>query len=641
MEDTEWYTQGMVTAGNQISGLSTILVSRWIRRELLNYGYNDVHAWYFNEPFEDRSVPQFFMNEFERGISVCTYRGWVGMEGLSPNEIMNYRAHRRYPFATIITCSSGGFINRLSHTEAMFRSRGGAIGALGNFTNANHVQFNNALITGFWRGILFEEIFHAGAVLNRGRFELWRQYNGFSNRDVANQSRWCNLIGDPATHIYTGVPRIIAVDHPENIALGCNRISVIVVDEENDEALSEAVVCLYKADDEFQMVAETDNEGFVVFGFSQDDLSEGELMVTVTGHNVKAYLGSIEIAEDEFFLGASEHEISDDENGNGNGIPNPGETLDLTVEIENYGTEVPDGGITISAESQSQWAEVVSEPVELEEAPAVGESVGVVFNVELDSSTPDVEDILLNVDVESADNRWNSSVSFSVEAPQITIVGVEIENRDLNPGEIQRLDLTLANNGSFAIEPFTTQLHSSGNLLIVIDQEAVYPSIDPEERANGENDGFQVRTHQFCIPGMEVQLLLSIESENGFRDTTEFIVTIGEAAVDQPFGPDNYGYICFDSGDEDWEMAPLYDWVEIDPNEEEDFRGTNTNLRDGGDNEDESMVVDLPFDFMYYGELFNQLTISTSGWAAFGDWEDLADFRNRRIASAGGPNAQL
>ncbi|MBT7788067.1 MAG: hypothetical protein HN757_04230, partial [Calditrichaeota bacterium] len=155
------------------------------------------------------------------------------------------------------------------------------------------------------------------------------------------------------------------------------------------------------------------------------------------------------------------------------------------------------------------------------------------------------------------------------------------------------------------------------------------------------NQSFRVRAHPFTIPGTIVELMVYIESESGFRDTTTFSFELSQPEVTDPFGPDDYGYVCFDDGDVDWEMAPVYDWIEIDPDEQEDFRGTNTNLRDGGDNQDESMVVDLPFEFMYYGEVFNQLTISTSGWAAFGDWEDLSDFRNRRIASGGGPNAQL
>ncbi|MBT7790877.1 MAG: hypothetical protein HN757_18620 [Calditrichaeota bacterium] len=143
-DDTGWFSEGMVCAGNQISGLSTILVNRWVKYELEARGFNDIHAWYYNARFQNQNVRQFFESEFARGVLFSNYRGWVGIEELDPNQVMNFRAHAKYPTVILLTCSSGNYIRELGFTEAFFRSRGGGTGAVGLCTNNTHVQFNNA-----------------------------------------------------------------------------------------------------------------------------------------------------------------------------------------------------------------------------------------------------------------------------------------------------------------------------------------------------------------------------------------------------------------------------------------------------------------------------------------------------------------
>ncbi|MFC2150862.1 hypothetical protein ACFLQV_05100, partial [Calditrichota bacterium] len=151
--------------------------------------------------------------------------------------------------------------------------------------------------------------------------------------------------------------------------------------------------------------------------------------------------------------------------------------------------------------------------------------------------------------------------------------------------------------------------------------------------------------HPFAVPGMITKLIIQIEDEHGFTDRAETYIKLGDDPEDHdPFGPDEYGYVCFDHSDTTWEMAPVYNWIELNEEDDDfDFDGDieELDLDDTGDNRDEATVVELPFTFQYYGEEFNELTICTNGWAAFGDQSVLLDFRNRRIAQALGPNAHL
>lgn len=634
--DIEWYTNGMVCAGNSISGLSTILVNRWLKRELMLRGFaeEDVHEWYYGD---GGTVPNFFETEFRRGIAVSNYRGWIGIESTTPNMVMQYRAHRRYPITAVMTCGSGNYSGVLGMSEAMFRSPGGGIGGIGFCTSSTHVQYNNAVSTGIWVGFLKDKLYHYGTAVTRGKIELWRQYQGHDNAAVENFSDWANLMGDPATHVFLGTPRTIVVEHTPQLSLGESRVTVYVEDEEDETAVEDAFVCLYKADDEYQATAFTDDDGMINFRLPIDELSDGELMITVTKHNTVTYLTEISIEAHDYYLGVSDWQIEDDEDGN----PNPGETIEMTLMLTNFGSETPEGSITVAAESLTDFAEVISESVETDQIPGVDESVEIPMTIQLAETIPDETEIIIAVNTVNDDVSWQSAASFEVTSPKVMIEELTFEDDGLDPSEILSLDIEIANIGRKEIAPFTARLRCEDSVIRVIDAEVDYEGIGSGETGTSEIAHFRVSAHPLTVPGMYVTFNLTVEDENGFRDTTYIDYQVGHAEVTDPLGPDDYGYVCFDSGDEGWELHPTYNWIEIDPALDEDFEGENLGLRDTGEDQDESEVVELPFEFQYYGVIFDQITVCTNGWAAFGNWGLFSDFRSRRIASGGGPNAML
>jgi hypothetical protein len=64
-------------------------------------------------------------------------------------------------------------------------------------------------------------------------------------------------------------------------------------------------------------------------------------------------------------------------------------------------------------------------------------------------------------------------------------------------------------------------------------------------------------------------------------------------------------------------------------------------LPDYGDEDDCSILQDLPFTFRYYGEDFNQITICSNGWISMGDNLYYISFRNWNIPGALGPPAMI
>lgn len=646
MDDTDWYRRGTVIAGYTNNGLSTVLLAKYVRTELLNVGFDEVLSYYHTEDGGNISGNQpFLVNAVESGISILHYRAYSHMNSLNTGVITGMRNRDgRWPAVLAISCATGWFVREaLAHTEAFLRARGGGIGAIGTATLGTSVQYNNIMAGGVWKGIYKQELYAFGWGLNTGKYALWRAYHGFDGRYM-NFMDWNNLMGDPGTIIWTDIPLIIDVDHVQEIEAGNGFVHTIVIDE-NDERVPDALVCLYKGD-ELHITKYTDDNGRADFHFDGSELSDGEILITVTKHNVKPYLSEIEIVEPEYFLGITDLDIDDDNegasSGDGDDVANPGETIEINIEYTNLGENVPDGNGTISLESNSIWAEVTGDDQEFDESPGAGETGNAIFTIEIDPACPDQESIGVIATITVGDGEFTSGGDFTVDSPRITVDTFSFEDGDFDPGDVERLNITLRNVGHKDLAAFTATLTSGNDLLRALDPEANYRPIGMNRTGTVDGDRFRLGAHPFTIPATTVEITLSIETEGGFTDETSFVIQVGTKEDGDPLGPDNYGYICLDSDDDDWEFVPEYDWVEIDQREDRfDFRGTNLNLRDSGDNQDRSTAVDLPFEFTYYGEPFDIITVCSNGWAAMGDQEELADFRNRHIAQALGPNAQL
>ena len=117
---------------------------------------------------------------------------------------------------------------------------------------------------------------------------------------------------------------------------------------------------------------------------------------------------------------------------------------------------------------------------------------------------------------------------------------------------------------------------------------------------------------------------------------TVFQIQLDAGGEEDPLGPDSFGHIIIHSED-DHPRAPEFVWNDI-----RDF-GTRIDVEDRAteyysDGEDGiTRVYPLPFDFVYYGEVFDQITICSNGWIALGDREYHISGMNTPIPAAQGP----
>ena len=639
-----WQKRAALFAGDSRSGVSSIDVLKWTKELLNRNGYNRFYELYWSAQNQQPDGREWIPQVFSYGIGFYVYRGWANMNNFPHAAASALRNERMLPFVMLPTCNTGDFAehgaDQFYYTERMlFNPTGGGIAAVGS-GGATHTAYNNLFTAAGFRSLFGSKNPYIGWALMNAKIELYQHY--FDRGDIPHHEQpdlegWLcetyifNLMGDPATELFTDIPQSIEVNHPENLRVGETHVDVQVFNGNGDDPLPGARVCLYKAG-EFQLVKYTDDDGRAIFDLDPAWIDAGTVKLTVTGHNLFPYLEDLSIRQAVTFLGAGEFNIDDDaegeSQGDDDGIANPTERIELTVAIENLGEEVPEGPVNLILTPGLPNLEVVQGEIELEEAPAVGESSEVLFIVDIGGGFPDEQLAIFNLECSAGEEHWLSSVSLPLAGPEFKYVSLRWDGDPIRPAGIADLKIRIRNNGSKRAPEVNANLISLTRTVSVPVAEGSYLSISANN-SGLSREYFRIAANLFHLGGKPADFALILNSESGFVDTVFFSIPVDIARDGQPFGPDEYGYICLDDTDTDWYSAPEYDWIEIDPHRRGE--GQDTQLRDTGENLDASTLIDLPFTFTYYGQDFDEITVCTNGWLAMGDCHELITARNRRF----------
>ena len=639
-----WQKRAALFAGDSRSGRSSIDVLKWSKELLIRNGYNRFFERYWTPQVPQPDGRNWIPQVFSAGIGFYVYRGWANMNDFPHAAASNLENGEMLPYVLLPTCNTGDFAqhngDEFYYTERMlFSPIGGGIGAVGA-GGATHTAYNNLFTAANFRSIFGSKNPYMGWAMMNGKVELYQHY--FDRGDVAHHEQpelegWLcetyifNLMGDPATQLFTDIPQRIDIEHPDYLRVGESHVEIQVFADGGDETMPGARVCLYKAD-EFQVVKYSDDAGRVVFDLDPEWTGDGTVKLTVTGHNLFPYSDNLRIRQAETFLAAGNFSIDDDDEGDsrgdGDGTANPTERIELTISIENFGEDVPDGQVSLILTPSLPNLEVVQGEVELENAPAAGESEDVLFVVDIGGGFPDEQHAIFNLECSVGEENWLSSVSLPLAGPEFDFVSVRWRSVPLRPAGVADLRIRIRNNGSKRAPELNANLVSMTRTVGVPIAESSYSSV-PAHNSSLSHEYFRLAANLFHLGGKNADFALILNSEGGFVDTVFFSIPVDQARHGQPFGPDQYGYICLDDTDTDWYSAPEYEWIEIDPHRRGE--GIDTRLQDTAENLDASTLVDLPFTFSYYGIDFDEITICTNGWLAMGDCEEIITARNRRF----------
>jgi len=630
MENVNHWTYGFSSAGN-IGSVTPRLTVLWVRELLMEYGFTSVDTCFGY----GSTAPNPLMNTyFNNGPSIISYRGWgftdhLGAPAYYINDLNQIPNNNNLGILASLTCGTGDFGASLCFGEHWIRMgysttqyKGGPC-FYGSTDHSTHTRWNNPIMVGYYWGIFKENNYHFAAAAVRGKIQQYNTFPRYINPggDIEKYFHTYNMLGDPELSVRTKPPIYLIVTRPDQIDYGLNHVYVNVMDNA-EHVVEGAYVTLYKesgGEEELWVVGRTDANGDVALVF--DPPSEGDMMLTVSGRDLFPYQGTIEIVSGNTIVGYDTYTIDDDNSGyssgNNDGVANPGETVELSINLKNFGSGQTASGVSAFLETLDEnsakvnWAE--SDFPNIPPDQSVTSSNPYVVKIMPQAQEGDMAHLKITA-TDSGNNTWESSVEIPVSAPKFVVTGVTFSdaNGRLDPGETLDMILTIQNIGSLDAVNVSGSVYTMDDYTAMADPNCSFGDIASGASGNNSGDVLIISSVPETFDGHTINLMLHTGTAAGYEAEIPFTVHVGQVLSTDPTGPDAYGYHMFDNTDIDYAPAPTYDWAEIAPS----LGGQGTRLYFVGGTDDGSNVITLPFDFVYYGENYGALMVCTNGFAA-------------------------
>jgi hypothetical protein len=627
LDNDLWLRRAGLTVGSSVCALSMKILSRAIAAELVTRrGYTQIDSAFCSG---SAHVDDWFIE----GISFYNYRGWVGMEGLSMSTIQSLTQGPRTPVATIFTCGTGDFIGGDDYTEAFLNSGnantpGGAVACMGFATLSTHTRYNNVVVGGYYSGLLEYDAPSVGACLLQGKYELYRTLPPGEQSNAASFAYWGNLMGDPGTDQWAGVPAPLAVNTPATLPLGANHLTLTVTS--NGQPVPGVAVCAWQDQTvDLQVRGLTDANGQVTLNWS--GLQAGTLHVTSTHHRYQPRLHQVTVT-----AGAAAPTLT--AVGAGGGLLPGGGHQAVSLTIQNLGSGAMTG-ITLTPSLAAAWGSINNPFLTLATLAAGASHTFTGLTISPLGTLVHGTQIPLDLTLSSAQGSFPLQALVPVVAPLLSISSLSYPNGSLEPGQTRDARLGVRNDGTVGGTGVVLTMVSGMPDLVTVNSGPV--SIGNLAAGASVPVNFSLTIAPLTNRGQPVPMQVEWTSQGGtMSGSFSFLLTIGGnlTAVD-PTGPDAYGYWAYENTDNS-PFAPEFSWYAIST--PEGGPGIEIPMTDDGNEQDDGIWVSLPFPFTYYGRTYSQMMVCSNGFIAFeedgfGEW----DFRNHVFPSPMGPDAMI
>ncbi len=313
--------------------------------------------------------------------------------------------------------------------------------------------------------------------------------------------------------------------------------------------------------------------------------------------------------------------------GNGNGLWESGEEVDLVIQVHNIGIDTAkntygllstsDPYVTLIDDSCHIGNIISQDTVEMSFRMSAGSApLGYLANV----------DLALGCDA----GNWDYPIEVFIN-PLPSLVFHEYSIVDANgilePGETADMVVALINQGAAPAVNATAILSCTSPFITVNDNSGNFGQISIGDTISNDADPFNVTASGSAPYGALVDCELILQA-GMYVDTLDFLLAIGEPV---PYDT-GYYYAYYSGGLQTY--APTFDWFDIAP------PGPGTIVSEITNEDADTVTVSLPFDFPFYGTNYNSVGICSNGFLEMG----FSTYRfgaNTGIPSAGGPRAMI
>lgn len=381
-----------------------------------------------------------------------------------------------------LNCASGAFDVSCLMERFVQNAHGGSIVSIGSSREAFPATSNNYQQS-FFEALYCDDATSVSAAISASRLP----YMASTDRNTVD--RWTqlnyNLLGDPALAIWTSRPRAVTITAPASIAAGATNLNVNVT---AGGPILGALVCAQKSGETYAYGI-TDAAGNVVLAVNP--ASTGNLTVTVTGRNLVRTQRQVPVTIAGAFLACESVTLNDQTGqgaaiGNGNGVAEAGETIELTLAVRNRGTAAATG-VVATASCAQPGVQIPVATVTVGDIPA-GQVRNSTQKVRMQLGAAIADGTILDLGfafTATGGVTSTSRLNFEVEAPQCAPVAVTWSDGGFGNGngivesnERITVNVALKNYGDGRFDLASAKLRSQSANVTVVDSAATYGAID-------------------------------------------------------------------------------------------------------------------------------------------------------------------
>ncbi|NQS97414.1 MAG: hypothetical protein HQ591_03085 [candidate division Zixibacteria bacterium] len=408
--------------------------------------------------------------------------------------------------------------------------------------------------------------------------------------------------GDAFITLYSEVPEELTVEHDATLQGGLDQFTVSA-----DEG---AIIALTVGGEIIGVVEAT--------GAPQDisivpQVPGVNMLVTATLYNHFRYMEEVPVIAPEWpYVVYSDVEINDASAWMPNGQLDFGEDVLLSITVHNIGNTMA-GNVDVTISTDDIYTTIIDGSENYGDIPV--NSTALVtdgFEIEAGENIPDMREILFEMSATDGDSVWTSNFIITAHSPVVEYAGLVIEdpagnnNNLLDPGETADFHITMRNNGSSDASNIDIVISADNPGITIPNSLAIIADLVVGAEAIVVYQDIQ--TDSSIANGTDVVFELDITADGGYSNEDEFTIMVGDLRY-LPSGPDGYGYMAYDKYD--GEGAPVYEWFEITPQ----AGGPGIAFSMGNNT---TAHIDLPFDFRYYGNDYDEVSICANGWVCLG-----------------------
>ncbi|MBN1619358.1 hypothetical protein JW890_01405, partial [candidate division WOR-3 bacterium] len=332
-----------------------------------------------------------------------------------------------------------------------------------------------------------------------------------------------NLFGDPSIDGWTDYPNALTVNHPATIPVG--GIDVQFTVNTAKAPARNALVALKTGDSTW--TAYTNASGSAtVHVFNQSPCS---LLVTITGHNLNPYTGTIYVISSGAYVSYLRYIPA------GNGQINPGQTYNLSVWVKNWGTQTAhsvvgtltssDPNITIN-QNTVNYGNINSGD------STAGSSQ---FNVTIAGGLQDGYSIPMTLTIAATESTWVSNFNLAVNAPVMAVKGYYGPS-ELMPGDTVFISPYFNNTGSGTATSVQTHLRSISKdpYITILDSTENCSQLNPGDSVR-LNNAYRIAVSPSCPTPYFPEFEFFVQSAGGYVFADSFSLGVGSVVFNEDF----------------------------------------------------------------------------------------------------------